>query len=41
MNYSDEYSSSADLDPNTKHDDYTLWDARIALSGDNDRNNFV
>jgi iron complex outermembrane receptor protein len=32
VNYSDEYYSSLDLDPNTKHDDYTLVNARIALS---------
>ena len=36
MNYSDEYYSALDLDPSTKHDDLTLWNARIALSGDND-----
>jgi len=36
MNYSDDYYSALDLDPYTKHDDYTLWDARIGLSGDND-----
>ncbi len=36
MNYSDEYYSALDLDPNTKHDDYVLWNARIALSGNND-----
>lgn len=37
MNYSDEYYSSLDLDPNTKHDDVTLWNARIALSGENEK----
>ena len=37
MNYSDEYYSALDLDPNTRHDSYTLWNARIALSGDNDK----
>lgn len=35
MNYSDDYYSAQDLDPNTRHDDYVLWNARIALSGDN------
>lgn len=34
MNYSDDYYSALDLDPNTKHDSYTRWNARIALSGD-------
>lgn len=33
MNYSDEYYSALDLDPNTKHDDATIFNARIALSG--------
>jgi len=37
VNYSDEYYSSLDLDPNTKHDDYTLWNARIALSSTDGR----
>ena len=37
MNYSDEYYSALDLDPNTKHDDYTKWNARIALSGDDNK----
>lgn len=37
MNYSDEYYSALDLDPNTKHDDVTLWNARIALGGENDK----
>jgi len=37
MNYSDSFYSALDLDPNTKHDSYTLWNARIALSGDNDK----
>ena len=32
INYSDEFYSSLDLDPNTKHDDFTLVNARIALS---------
>jgi outer membrane receptor protein involved in Fe transport len=36
MNYSDEFFSAQDQDPNTKHDSYTKWNARIALSGDND-----
>ena len=35
MNYSDDFYSAQDLDPNTQHDDYVLWNARIALSGDN------
>ena len=35
MNYSDDYYSAQDLDPNTQHDDVVLWNARIALSGDN------
>ena len=34
VNYSDEYYSSLDLDPNTKHDSATLYNARISLSGD-------
>lgn len=34
MNYSDNFYSAQDLDPNTQHDDYVLWNARIALSGD-------
>jgi len=37
MNYSDSFYSAEDLDPNTKHDSYTRWSARIALSGDNDK----
>lgn len=37
MNYSDEYYSALDLDPNTKHDDYTRWNARIALNGEDDK----
>ncbi len=28
------YYSALDLDPSTKHDSYTRWNARIALSGD-------
>lgn len=32
VNYSDEYYSALDLDPSTKHDDYTLFNARIALA---------
>jgi iron complex outermembrane recepter protein len=36
MNYSDEYYSALDLDPNTLHDSFTRWSARIALSGNND-----
>jgi len=35
MNYSDDYYSAQDLDPNTQHDDVVLWNARIALNGDN------
>lgn len=31
VNYSDEYYSALDLDPNTKHDDFTKVNARIAL----------
>ena len=34
MNYSDDYYSAQDLDPNTQHGDVVLWNARIALSGD-------
>ena len=34
VNYSDEYYSALDLDPNTKHDSATLYNARVALSGD-------
>jgi iron complex outermembrane receptor protein len=37
MNYSDTYYSALDLDPNNEHDDVTLWNARLALSGDNDK----
>ena len=33
VNYSDEFYSSLDLDPNTKHDDFIKVSARIALSG--------
>ena len=33
VNYSDEFYSALDLDPNTKHDSYTLYNARVALSG--------
>jgi iron complex outermembrane receptor protein len=35
MNYSDDYFSAQDLDPSTQHDDVVLWNARIALNGDN------
>jgi len=31
MNYSDEFDSALDLDPATHHEDYTMWNARIAL----------
>ena len=31
MNYSDEFDSALDLDPATHHDDWTMWNARIAL----------
>ena len=34
VNYSDEYYSALDLDPNTKHDSATLYNARVSLSGD-------
>ena len=34
MNYSDEFYSALDLDPNTKHDSATLWNARVALVGE-------
>jgi outer membrane receptor protein involved in Fe transport len=37
VNYSEEYYSSLDLDPNTKHDSATLYNGRISLSGDNGR----
>tara|TARA_R110002049_G_scaffold22455_16_gene80528 strand:+ start:7748 stop:10153 length:2406 start_codon:yes stop_codon:yes gene_type:complete len=37
MNYSDDYYSALDLDPNTQHDSYTRWNARIALSGNDDQ----
>jgi len=37
MNYSDDYYSALDLDPNTQHDSYTLWNARIAVSGNDDQ----
>ena len=36
MNYSDEFYSALDLDPNTQHDDYVQWNARIALVGQDD-----
>jgi len=32
VNYSASYYSALDLDPNTKHDGYTVWNARIALA---------
>ncbi|MDX1734914.1 MAG: TonB-dependent receptor [Halioglobus sp.] len=35
INYTDEFYSALDLDPNTKHDDATRIDARIALGHDN------
>jgi iron complex outermembrane receptor protein len=37
MNYSDTYYSALDLDPNTEHDDFTKWNARIALNGEDDK----
>ncbi|AQA19271.1 hypothetical protein BST95_14485 [Halioglobus japonicus] len=36
INYSDEYFSALDLDPNTKHDAATFINARIALTGNDD-----
>ncbi|CAH0990677.1 Vitamin B12 transporter BtuB [Sinobacterium norvegicum] len=36
INYSDEYFSSLDLDPNTKHDATTIINARIALASTED-----
>ena len=33
INYEDEFYSALDLDPNTKHDDATIVNARIALTG--------
>ena len=36
MNYSDEYYSALDLDPNTLHDSNTRWNARIALASVDD-----
>jgi iron complex outermembrane recepter protein len=36
MNYSDEFYSALDLDPNTKHDSYVMWNARIALASSED-----
>ncbi|MBY6188897.1 TonB-dependent receptor [Microbulbifer agarilyticus] len=36
VNYSDEFYSALDLDPNTKHDDTAIFNARVALaSNDN------
>jgi len=32
INYTDEFYSALDLDPNTKHDDATKVNARIALA---------
>ncbi|ARN75727.1 TonB-dependent receptor [Oceanicoccus sagamiensis] len=36
INYSDEYYSALDLDPNTKHDATTIINARIALASTDD-----
>ena len=36
INYSDEFYSALDLDPNTKHDDVTRINARIALASADD-----
>ncbi|WP_279244850.1 TonB-dependent receptor [Candidatus Litorirhabdus singularis] len=36
INYSDEFYSALDLDPNTKHDDATRINARIALASTDD-----
>jgi len=36
INYSDEFFSSLDLDPNTKHDASTIVNARIALANDSE-----
>jgi outer membrane receptor protein involved in Fe transport len=36
MNYSGSYYSALDLDPNTKHDSYVMWNARIALASSDD-----
>ena len=36
INYSDEFYSALDLDPNTKHDDATRINARIALASIDD-----
>jgi len=37
MNYSGSYYSALDLDPNTKHDAYMKWNARIAVGPANDK----
>jgi len=37
VNYTDEFYSALDLDPNTKHDSYTKVNARIALVGNDER----
>lgn len=37
VNYTDEYYSALDLDPNTKHDGYTKVNARIALASVDDK----
>ena len=37
VNYSDDYYSALDLDPSTRHDSATLYNARISLSGDDGR----
>lgn len=36
VNYSDEFYSALDLDPNTQHDDATIINARIALTNTDD-----
>ncbi|MEH6593605.1 MAG: TonB-dependent receptor [Halioglobus sp.] len=36
LNYTDEYYSALDLDPNTKHDSYTKVNARVALASVDD-----
>jgi iron complex outermembrane recepter protein len=37
VNYTDEFYSALDLDPNTKHDSYTKVNARIALASSDDK----
>ena len=36
VNYQDEYYSALDLDPNTIHDAFTMWNLRIALASTSD-----